>query len=125
MQVYAKRNTSPCPLWPVRHIGLLPLLLVVMLAIATTKGNAQSPSGTILGTVTDSTGAVLGNTTIQLINSATGAKTTAVSNDSGYYQFADVTRETTRSLCRSKASSSCPGRTLCWRQKRESRLIFR
>src|ERR1700685_2095951 len=75
MQTYAKRNTSPGPFWAVRHIGLLALLLVVMLGMTTSTGNAQSTSGTILGTVTDSTGAVMGNTTIQLINSATGTKT--------------------------------------------------
>jgi hypothetical protein len=85
MQTYAKRHTSPCPFWPLRHIGSVALLLVVMLGMTTSTGNAQSTSGTILGTVTDSTGAVMGGTTIQLINLATGAKTTAVSNDSGYY----------------------------------------
>ena len=90
MRTNAQTHTSPCPLWPVRHIAVLASLLVVMLVITTSTGNAQSPSGTILGTVTDSTGAVLANTTVQLINSATGTKVTAVSNDSGYYQFADV-----------------------------------
>jgi hypothetical protein len=65
-------------------------MLAAMLGMAVISGNAQSTSGTILGTLTDGTGAVVGHTTIQLINQSTTAKTTAVTNDSGYYQFADV-----------------------------------
>ncbi|MGB6688952.1 MAG: carboxypeptidase-like regulatory domain-containing protein [Terracidiphilus sp.] len=69
---------------------MLAFLLFALFGMTTITGNAQSTSGTILGTVTDSTGAVVGHTTIQLINSATGARTTTLSNGSGYYQFADV-----------------------------------
>jgi hypothetical protein len=61
-----------------------------MLGMAVIPGNAQTSSGTILGTLTDATGAVVGNTNVQLVNANTGTKIVAKTNDSGYYQFVDV-----------------------------------
>jgi hypothetical protein len=90
MQSNAKRDASAGSFWSVRSIGLLALMLVVMLGMTTISGNAQATSGTILGTVTDATGAVVSNTTVQLISAGTGQKTTALTNGSGYYQFVDV-----------------------------------
>jgi len=90
MQTNAKKDVATGSFWSVRHIGLLVLMMVVMFAMTTVSGNAQTTSGTILGTLTDATGAVVGNTTVQLINAGTGTKTTAKTNDSGYYQFVDV-----------------------------------
>jgi hypothetical protein len=90
MQKSAKGSVSTGSFWSVKHIGLLALMLVVMLGMTTITGNAQATSGTILGTVTDATGAVVGNTTVQLISAGTGVKSTALTNGSGYYQFVDV-----------------------------------
>ena len=90
MQTSAKSDPTSAPFWSVGHSGLLALLLVAVLGMSYRTGNSQSTSGTILGTVTDATGAVVGNTTIQLINASTGTRNTTVSNDSGYYQFVDV-----------------------------------
>jgi hypothetical protein len=61
-----------------------------MLGMTAIPGSSQSTSGTILGTLTDATGAVIGDTNIQLINLSTNAKTVAKTNDSGYYQFVDI-----------------------------------
>ena len=83
MQTSAKR-------WSFRHIGLLALIVAVMLGMTVIPGNAQTSMGTILGTLTDATGAVVGNTTVQLINAGTSTKLTAKTNDSGYYQFVEV-----------------------------------
>jgi len=90
MQTSAKRSASTDRFWSVKHIGLLALMLVVMLGMTTIAGNAQATSGTILGTVTDATGAVIGNTSVQLISAGTGVKNVAQTNGSGYYQFVDV-----------------------------------
>jgi len=90
MQSSAKRGVSSACFWSVRSIGLLALLLVAMLGMTTIAGNAQATSGTILGTVTDATGAVVSSTTVQLISAGTGTKLTAQTNGSGYYQFVDV-----------------------------------
>ena len=90
MQSSAKKGVSSASFWSVRSIGLLALMLVVMLGMTTISGNAQATSGTILGTVTDATGAVVGNTQVQLINAGTGVKSLAMTNGSGYFQFVDV-----------------------------------
>jgi len=65
-------------------------MVAVMLGMAVIPGTAQTSMGTILGTLTDATGAVVGNTTVQLINAGTNTKLTAKTNDSGYYQFVEV-----------------------------------
>jgi len=90
MQTSAKNDVCTGASWSVKRIYLLALMMVGLLGLTTIAGNAQSTSGTILGTVTDSTGAVVANTTVQLINSGTGTKTASLTNDSGYYQFVDV-----------------------------------
>ena len=90
MQTSAKRDVSAGSFRSVRSIGLLAVLLVIMLGVTTIAGNAQATSGTILGTVTDATGAVVGDTQVQLINSGTGTKNVATTNGSGYFQFVDV-----------------------------------
>lgn len=51
---------------------------------------AQSASGTISGTVTDQTGAVVPGASVVLDNSATGVKTETVSNGTGFFNFAAV-----------------------------------
>ncbi len=48
---------------------------------------AQVINGTISGTVTDTTGAVISNAPITLTNQATGAKFTGKSNGSGLFSF--------------------------------------
>ncbi len=47
----------------------------------------QTPSGEIIGTVTDSSGAVTPNATATLVNPATNATRTAKTNDSGIFDF--------------------------------------
>ncbi len=46
---------------------------------------AQAPTGTILGTVTDSSGAVVPNATITITNKATGVARTLTANTEGLY----------------------------------------
>jgi hypothetical protein len=51
---------------------------------------SQSASGTISGTVTDPTGAVIPNASVILENLATGVKTNTISNGTGFFHFAAV-----------------------------------
>jgi len=67
-----------------RAAQLLALLLAGALCI---PGFAQISNGTIRGTVTDSTGAVLPNATVNLINQGTAEQYTDQSNKEGYYTF--------------------------------------
>src|SRR5258708_22814821 len=52
--------------------------------------SAQSTGGRILGRVADSTGAVLANVKITLVNDATGVSNNAQTNESGDYVFPQV-----------------------------------
>jgi hypothetical protein len=51
---------------------------------------AQKTTGTITGTITDSTGAVVPDATVDLVNAATNARRTVKSNGQGYYNFPDL-----------------------------------
>jgi hypothetical protein len=72
-------------------------LLVVFATLGTTflmTGNAraQSDTGRVTGTVTDSSGALLPGSTVTLTNTATGDVQTATTGNDGNYTFAAVTR---------------------------------
>jgi len=68
--------------------ALCAVLLVSALVPAT--GFAQFDAATVLGTVRDSSGAVVPGATVTLKNTATGITATSVSDDNGNYQFFNV-----------------------------------
>ncbi len=63
--------------------------LVVALLLAT-AAYAQQGRGTIFGTVTDATGAVVPGATITITNTATNVVTTTITNDSGYFSMPNL-----------------------------------
>src|ERR671936_157640 len=65
-------------------------LLVLALLFASLQAFGQAQAGTLLGTVTDSSGAVLPNVTITITNKATGVSKTSVTNDTGEYTFPGI-----------------------------------
>ncbi len=67
------------------HLVSLSLLMTVVLAIAVPRISAQGTTGSILGTVTDSTGAVVPNAQVSATNLETNFKRDAVTNGSGDY----------------------------------------
>jgi hypothetical protein len=69
--------------WPGRRRGLALAILVVVVAAA--RVGAQAVTGTILGTVTDGTGAVVPGATVTLTHTGTGLVRTAVSDIAGEY----------------------------------------
>jgi hypothetical protein len=60
---------------------------VIWFATLDLKVWAQSTTGSIVGTVTDSTGSVIPNAAVTLTNNATGDRRTAITADSGDYQL--------------------------------------
>jgi Carboxypeptidase regulatory-like domain len=73
--------------------GLIPvILLAVFAAISSNRAIAQSDNGSIVGTVTDATGAIIPNATITVTNLDTGLKFTAQSNGSGEFTISAVPR---------------------------------
>ena len=51
----------------------------------------QAVSATLVGTVTDNTGAIVPNATVTILENATGIQHTLVTNESGYYTFPNLT----------------------------------
>ena len=70
-------------------IGLLAILLVAAL-LGTTTVRAQELYGTLNGTVTDKSGAVVPKLTVTLTNQGTGEVRTVVTDEVGEYRFGDV-----------------------------------
>jgi hypothetical protein len=70
-----------------RRINHKGLVLVAALVIAHLRLFGQEARGTLLGRVTDSTGAVIAKAKVEALNTATGVKTDATTNESGDYLF--------------------------------------
>src|ERR1700736_2438930 len=75
--------------WPVRtHLAAL---ILAFLILSTLSALAQSAStGTLTGTVTDPTGAVIPGATVTVTDVATKAQRTTISNKDGQYVLANV-----------------------------------
>jgi hypothetical protein len=79
--------------WPMnqvrfRNVVLFSFIYLVILAVVggvTQPALAQSATGQILGTVIDSTGAVIPNATVTVTNSATNVASTVKTSDAGSY----------------------------------------
>lgn len=67
-----------------QQLGISRLLSLALLTICAAV-HAQAPTGTILGTVTDNTGAVIPNATITITNKATNVPRTTLTNAEGIY----------------------------------------
>ena len=72
----------------IRISALLRAMLLIVLLPASSF--AQFDAATVLGTVRDSSGAVVPGATVTLKNTATGIAATAVSDANGSYQFLNV-----------------------------------
>ncbi len=64
--------------------------LVGLMGLSTATVRAQQSSGSVVGTITDNTGALVANATVTLTDVDTGDVRTAASNGSGEYQFIDL-----------------------------------
>ena len=73
-----------------RSLRLLFAVFILMLMAMPLVGHGQTTSGTIVGTLTDTSGGVLPHTPVVLINVATNTKMQAESDGLGYYQFFNV-----------------------------------
>jgi len=66
------------------------VLLVATLLLGQSRGFAQAVTGTVTGTVKDSSGALVPHATITLTDTLTNVDRTATSSDSGYFAFAGI-----------------------------------
>jgi carboxypeptidase family protein len=74
-----------------RFLGVVSIVTLALGVLAYPQiGAAQGFYGSITGTVTDSTGAVVLGATVNLTNSATGVKTQTATNGDGVYSFPNI-----------------------------------
>src|SRR5688572_22686684 len=78
--------SSPCTGTTARFAACLLLVLVLLAGPVW----SQSSAGSVRGTVTDSSAAVIPNVPISLVNTATGVELTTVSNAAGIYVYPSV-----------------------------------
>ena len=65
-------------------------LIAFICAVSAIPANAQTSYGSVVGTVTDSVGAVVGGAQVQLTNKGTNAGQTAVTSSAGTYNFINL-----------------------------------
>src|SRR5271165_1481097 len=84
------RNTAICGrLFSLKALNLK-YLAILLLALVSLPFLAYGQTATILGTVTDPSGAVVPNVTITITQAETGRVTTSTSNDAGQFVAPDV-----------------------------------
>jgi len=76
--------------YPHKLIQQFPALLIFLLLIFEPHLHSQSTFGTILGTVHDSSGAVVPGATVTLVNSGTTAQRIVISDASGNFVFGNI-----------------------------------
>ncbi|MGH9354434.1 MAG: carboxypeptidase-like regulatory domain-containing protein, partial [Terriglobia bacterium] len=74
----------------VRFLQALSLVILVLAVAGSSRLFAQVDTGTITGTVTDPSGAVIPGATVDLINQGTNFKLTATTDSSGSYTFTPI-----------------------------------
>jgi len=73
------------------HKGIGTVVVIVTWLAIAIQGFAQSTaSGTVVGTVTDPSGAVINGAAVTLTDASAGVARTATSNNAGHYVFVDV-----------------------------------
>lgn len=79
-----------CLLRVCRRQSAIALVLLLSLVLWGPSALAQSGAGSIEGTVTDATGAVVRGALIHVVNAATGVVTDTKSNSAGFYQVPEL-----------------------------------
>src|SRR5580698_5215950 len=68
-----------------RSIGLLALMILTLAGLAGAQSAGNFDTGTITGTVTDQSGAVIPHAAVTITNTGTGIVTTATTGDNGLF----------------------------------------
>ncbi|HEV2324854.1 MAG TPA: carboxypeptidase-like regulatory domain-containing protein [Terracidiphilus sp.] len=88
MKIHSAANVFPASHWLWKHVAICAALIAALLAF--TPALWAQENATVNGTVTDSTGAVIPNATVNLTNTATGQVRSVTSNSVGAYRFPNV-----------------------------------
>src|SRR4029077_7646132 len=86
-----RRRACRCAIPAFVESGLVLSILVILITLgATSPASAQNLYGSIVGTVTDPTGAVVPDATVKATQTETNETRTAITNHSGVYALATV-----------------------------------
>src|SRR5688572_9132942 len=86
-----RRQLMCCSSWASsRKTGLALSLIVGLVVSIPSYASAQAVTGTLLGNVTDSSGAAVPGATVTALETQTNVSRTAVTNDTGYYTFSSL-----------------------------------
>ena len=73
------------------RIGWFRLSLILLIAALLPRHSfAQAISGNLVGTLTDQSGAVVSNATVNAVNTATNVNVSGKSNESGQYRISNL-----------------------------------
>jgi Carboxypeptidase regulatory-like domain len=89
MNSQARAAYVPGGLIKLRHLAIA-VLLGAFLLECSAPGLGQTVNGTLLGTVTDSSGAIVSGASVTITEVKTGVRRSAATNDSGNYQFGNL-----------------------------------
>src|SRR5215217_8882826 len=91
MGIVRRRQLMCCSSWGAcRRIGLALALLSGLLLTVPSHASAQAVTGTLLGNVTDTTGAAVPGATVTARETQTNVSRTAVTNETGHYIFSSL-----------------------------------
>jgi Carboxypeptidase regulatory-like domain len=83
-------NSDPSAFRPMRAPGLLALAITIVVATFPSTAAAQAVTGTLLGNVTDPSGAAVPGATVTALEVQTNVARTTVTNETGYYIFSSL-----------------------------------
>ena len=78
------------PEYRTRKSHIIAVIMFLAAAICIPRGSYAAVGGSISGTLTDPTGAVVPKATIAATDTDTGVRQSVVSNDAGYYSFPNL-----------------------------------
>jgi hypothetical protein len=88
------RKGPPRKHWGISGVLLIPSVLLLWLLAGALPAGAQAVYGSIFGTVTDNSGAVVPNVTITVTDVTKGTSATATTNDTGAYRVQHLIPDT-------------------------------
>src|SRR5580698_3790134 len=92
---WRQASVARCHIWKIpcnsKTIPSLLVFLGLLLCMPSQNAHAQAVSATLVGTVSDTTGAGVPGAKISIQEVSTGITRQAVSNESGNYTFPDLT----------------------------------
>src|SRR5256885_15359865 len=84
-----RESFIPLEVLPLRHLRLLWISLAI-LAATLVPVYGQAVNGTLLGTITDATGAIVPNAKVTITETNTGISRSAETNRAGFYTFPNL-----------------------------------